>query len=104
MAEKLTMPTLTILFQQRAQTTIARSRKGVAALIVRDALTAGEAWSLTSTGQIPEKLEKVNQDAIRRVFKGGVSLRRRSPGPAAVPQPCGGWGPRSLTIWRARRT
>ncbi|WP_300605405.1 phage tail sheath C-terminal domain-containing protein [uncultured Oscillibacter sp.] len=77
MAEKLTMPTLTILFQQRAQTTIARSRKGVAALIVRDALTAGEAWSLTSTGQIPEKLGKVNQDAIRRVFKGGVNPPRK---------------------------
>ena len=29
MAEKLTMPTLTILFQQRAQTAIARSQKGV---------------------------------------------------------------------------
>ena len=34
MAEKLTMPTLTILFQQRAQTTIARSQKGIAALLV----------------------------------------------------------------------
>ena len=77
MAEKLTMPTLTILFQQRAQTAIARSQKGVAALIVRDALTAGEAWSLTSTGQIPEKLGKENQDAIRRVFKGGVNPPRK---------------------------
>ncbi len=77
MAEKLTMPTLTILFQQRAQTAIARSQKGVAALILRDALTAGEAWSLTSTGQIPEKLGKVNQDAVRRVFKGGVNPPRK---------------------------
>ena len=77
MAEKLTMPTLSILFQQRAQTAIARSQKGVAALILRDALTAGEAWSLTSTGQIPEKLGKVNQDAIRRVFKGGVNPPRK---------------------------
>ena len=55
MSDKLTMPTLTILFQQRAQTAIARSQKGVAALILRDALTAGEAWSLTSTGQIPDR-------------------------------------------------
>ena len=77
MAEKLTMPTLTILFQQRAQTTIARSQKGVAALILRDALTAGQAWSLTSTGQIPEKLGKENQNAIRRVFKGGVNPPRK---------------------------
>lgn len=77
MSEKLTMPTLTILFQQRAQTAIARSQKGVAALIVRDALTAGQAWSLTSTGQIPEKLGKENQNAVRRVFKGGVNPPRK---------------------------
>lgn len=77
MSEKLTMPTLTILFQQRAQTAIARSQKGVAALLLRDALTAGQAWSLTSTGQIPDKLGKVNQDAIRRVFKGGVNPPRK---------------------------
>lgn len=77
MSEKLTMPTLTILFQQRAQTAIARSQKGVAALILRDALTAGQAWSLTSTGQIPEKLGKENQNAVRRVFKGGVNPPRK---------------------------
>lgn len=77
MSEKLTMPTLTILFQQRAQTAIARSQKGVAALILRDALTAGQAWSLTSTKQIPEKLGKANQDAVRRVFKGGVNPPRK---------------------------
>lgn len=77
MAEKLTMPTLTILFQQRAQTAIARSQKGVAALLVRDALTAGQAWSLTSTAQIPEKLGKENQNAVRRVFKGGVNPPRK---------------------------
>lgn len=71
------MPTLTILFQQRAQTTIARSQKGIAALILRDALTAGQAWSLTSTAQIPETLGKENQDAIRRVFKGGVNPPRK---------------------------
>lgn len=77
MSEKLTMPTLTILFQQRAQTAIARSQKGVAALLLRDALTAGQAWSLTSTGQIPDKLGKENQNAIRRVFKGGVNPPRK---------------------------
>lgn len=77
MAEKLTMPTLTVSFQQRAQTTIARSQKGVVALLLRDPLTAGQAWSLTSTVQIPEKLGKVNQDAIRRVFKGGVNPPRK---------------------------
>lgn len=77
MAEKLTMPTLTILFQQRAQTTIARSQKGIAALLVRDAMTAGQAWSLTSAGQIPDNLGKENQDAVRRVFKGGVNPPRK---------------------------
>jgi len=77
MAEKLTMPTLTIQFLQRAQTAIARSQKGIAALLVRDAKTAGQGWSLTSTAQIPEELGKENQDAIRRVFKGGVNPPRK---------------------------
>lgn len=69
----LTMPTLTILFQQKAQTAIIRSQKGVAALILRDAATAGKSYSLASTGQIPDILGKENQKAIRRVFKGGVN-------------------------------
>lgn len=73
MAETLTMPTLNILFQQRAKTAIARSQKGTVALLLRDAASAGQGWSLTSTGQIPEKLGKENQDAVRRVFKGGVN-------------------------------
>ena len=41
MSETLTMPTLTIAFQQRAQNTVARSQKGTVALLLRDAGTAG---------------------------------------------------------------
>lgn len=77
MSNALTMPTLTILFQQRAKTAVARSQKGTAALILRDAGTPGQSWALTSTGQIPAALGKENQDAIRRTFKGGVNPPRK---------------------------
>ena len=73
MSEKLTMPTLTIAFQQRARSTVARSQKGTVALLLRDAGTAGQSWALASPGQIPEKLGVENQNAVRRVFKGGVN-------------------------------
>lgn len=71
MSETLTMPTLTIAFQQRARSTVARSQKGTVALLLRDAGTAGQSWALASPGQIPETLGVENQNAVRRVFKGG---------------------------------
>ena len=43
------------------------------ALLLRDAGTAGQSWALASPGQIPEKLGVENQNAVRRVFKGGVN-------------------------------
>ena len=73
MSNPLTMPTLTVVFEQRAQTVVARSQKGTATHVLRDAGTAGQGWALTSPGQIPGKLGVENQDAIRRVFKGGVN-------------------------------
>ena len=60
MSDKLTMPTLTILFQQRAQTAIARSQKGVAALILRDALTAGESGPWRSGTRLDRKSTRLN--------------------------------------------
>ena len=71
MSEKLTMPTLTIAFQQRARSTVARSQKGTVALLLRDAGTAAQSWTLASPGQIPDTLGVENQNAVRRVFKGG---------------------------------
>ena len=45
MSNPLTMPTLTVAFQQRAQTAVARSQKGTVALLLRDAGTAGQSWA-----------------------------------------------------------
>jgi len=73
------MPTLTVAFRQKAQTAVARSQKGTVAFLLRDA-AADEApltYTLTSTGQIPKTLGTENQDAIRRVFKGGVNPPRK---------------------------
>lgn len=71
----LAMPKLTVAFKQAARTAVARSQKGIVALILRDAAADAEAlkYTLTSTGQIPAALGVENQNAIRRVFLGGVN-------------------------------
>ena len=68
----LTMPTLMVAFQQRANTAVARSQKGTVAFIIRDAAanSADQTFALASTGQIPKTLGTANQEAIRRVFRG----------------------------------
>ena len=68
----LTMPTLMVAFQQRANTAVARSQKGTVAFVIRDAAAnAGDqTYALASTGQIPKTLGTANQEAIRRVFRG----------------------------------
>ena len=73
----LTMPTLMVAFQQRANTAVARSQKGTVAFVIRDAAanSADQTYALASTGQIPKTLGTANQDAVRRVFQG-----RRRPG------------------------
>ena len=68
----LTMPTLMVAFQQRANTAVARSQKGTVAFVIRDAAanSADQTYALASTGQIPKTLGTANQDAVRRVFQG----------------------------------
>ena len=65
----LTMPTLMVAFQQRANTAVARSQKGTVAFVIRDAAanSADQTYALASTGQIPKTLGTANQDAVRRV-------------------------------------
>ncbi len=69
------MPTLTVAFRQRAQTAAARSQKGTVAFLIRDAAADEKplTYTLSSTVQIPAVLGRSNQNAIRRVFKGGVN-------------------------------
>ena len=71
----LTMPTLTVAFQQRASTAVARSQKGTVAFLIRDA-AADEGdlkYTLTSTAQIPQTLGTANQASVRQVFLGNVN-------------------------------
>lgn len=71
----LTMPTLTVAFQQRASSAVARSQKGIVAYIIRDAAAASKdlTYALSSAAQIPKTLGTANQNAVRRVFLGGVN-------------------------------
>lgn len=68
----LTMPSITITFQQLASTALARSQKGTVALILRDAALADMTYSLTAASQIPKTMGTANQAAVRRVFLGYV--------------------------------
>ena len=76
---KLTMPTLSITFQQRAKTASARSKKGIVALILRDAAADAEplTYILSSASQTVAVLGKDNQTAILRAFKGNVSPAKK---------------------------
>lgn len=70
----LTMPTLTVAFKQAALTAVARSRKGIVALLIRDAKSSEcNEYILSSAAQIPTILGTANQAAIRRVFLGNVN-------------------------------
>ena len=71
---KLTMPTLTVMFQQRASSAVSRSRKGTVALILRDAAADAEplTYVLSNATQKVEVLGVANQTAIKRVFMGNA--------------------------------
>jgi len=70
----LTMPTINLVFRQQAATAIARSQKGVVALILREAAAglAGKHYTLNSKKAAPEGLGLVNVSAVDRVFLGYV--------------------------------
>lgn len=69
-------PSINISFETRASSAVARSQKGVVALIVRDA-AAGGAHTLTVESQIPAALGTGNQAYIKRVFTGYVNKPRK---------------------------
>lgn len=71
---KLTMPTLTVTFQQRASSAVSRSQKGTVALILRDAAADAEplTYVLSNATQKVEVLGVANQTAIKRVFMGNA--------------------------------
>lgn len=70
------LPNINIAFSTQAASAIARSQKGVVALILRDTNDNGE-HILTSATQIPKTLSKENQDYISRAFLGYVNPPRK---------------------------
>jgi hypothetical protein len=72
----LGLPNINIKFSTAAITAIERSKKGIVALIIRDAKSNG-GHILTSTSQIPSDLSVTNKDYITRAFLGYVSPPRK---------------------------
>ncbi|MDF2511008.1 MAG: phage-like element pbsx protein XkdK [Herbinix sp.] len=66
------LPNINIAFSTQAASAIARSEKGIVALIVKDAKANG-GHILTSTTQIPSDLGAENQAYIERAFIGYVN-------------------------------
>lgn len=68
----MNLPNINIAFSTQAASAIARSQKGVVALIIRDA-NANGGHTLTNITQIPTTLGADNQAYIERAFIGYVS-------------------------------
>lgn len=66
------LPNINIVFTTQASSAIARSEKGIVALILRDAKENG-GHVLTGITQIPEGLGLANQNYIKRAFLGYVN-------------------------------
>ena len=70
------LPSINIVFSTKAASTIARSEKGVVALVLRD-VNANGGHTLTSSTQIPESLGAENKAYIERAFTGYINPPRK---------------------------
>ena len=70
------LPNINITFKSQAVSAVARSEKGVVALIVRDSKQNGP-LVMTNAAQVPTALGKVNQEYISRAFTGYVNPPRK---------------------------
>lgn len=70
------LPSIDIVFKTKAGDAVARSQKGVVALIVKDSKQNGPLM-LTGAGQAPTALGKGNQEYIKRAFTGYVNQPRK---------------------------
>lgn len=70
------MPSVNIAFESKASSAIARSQKGVVALIVKDSKSNGP-LVLTGPEQVPTALGVGNQEYIKRAFAGYVNPPRK---------------------------
>lgn len=69
------LPTINVVFRKQASSAIARSKKGIVAMILKDAAAAN--YTLTLASQIPSALSADNKAAIERVFLGHVNKPRK---------------------------
>ena len=70
------LPSINIIFKAAAEETVQRLRKGVAAVIVKDAKNNG-GYVLTSERQLPAELGEDNKDYVRQAFLGYESRPRK---------------------------
>ena len=70
------LPNINITFKSQATESVARSQKGVVALIVKDSKNNGP-LTMSNATQIPTTLGKGNQEYIARAFTGYVNPPRR---------------------------
>lgn len=70
------LPNINISFSTAASTAIERSKKGIVALIIRDAAENG-AHVLNTKSQIPSALGTANKSYVERAFRGYVSPPRK---------------------------
>lgn len=63
------LPSINVIFKAAAETAAQRIRKGIVAVIVRDAKAAGN-YTLTSERQIPKELGAENRAYVQRAFTG----------------------------------
>ena len=70
------LPNINITFSSVARNSIARSQKGVVAVILKDSAAAG-AHALTSVSQIPAALSAANKTYLQQAFAGYVTPPRK---------------------------
>lgn len=70
------LPSINVIFKAAAEETVQRLRKGVSAVIVKDAKENG-GHVLTSERQIPAELGEANKDYIKQAFLGYESRPRK---------------------------
>ncbi len=70
------LPSINVIFKAAAEAAAQRIRKGIVAVIVRDAKAAGN-YTLTSERQIPKELGAENKAYIQRAFTGYETRPRK---------------------------
>ena len=73
------MPSIDVVFTEKANTSIRMAERGIMAIVVKDAsqVESGQAYTLLSVADIPETLSDENKSYIERGFIGYVNPPRK---------------------------